>query len=217
MLAVTGIAVGGWLALRQSDLPPISVTQNAGPIPGLPATTPRGRLICHRRSASLASLPAWRRTGRSATATSWSTRPLIRWPDQAQPLAQQWRQQLSAGALPAENLTGWSEGMQQLQRLADQLNALDEQKGKYLTVSELKTAVFAITQSFNRAVPLEEQLRQLAALPVDQPWPAARGSLVELHLQQLIVEYALLKRKQPASPTAALPATGEPSVSEAVK
>ncbi len=56
--------------------------------------------------------------------------------------------------------------------LADQLNALDEQKGKYLTVSELKTAVFAITQSFNRAVPLEEQLRQLAALPVDQPWPA---------------------------------------------
>lgn len=142
---------------------------------------------------------------------------LIRWPDQAQPLAQQWRQQLSAGALPAENLTGWSEGMQQLQRLADQLNALDEQKGKYLTVSELKTAVFAITQSFNRAVPLEEQLRQLAALPVDQPWPAARGSLVELHLQQLIVEYALLKRKQPASPTAALPATGEPSVSEAVK
>ncbi|OWG06949.1 hypothetical protein B4U21_17195, partial [Klebsiella pneumoniae] len=42
MLAVTGIAVGGWLVLRQSDLPPISVTQNAGPIPGLPATTPPG-------------------------------------------------------------------------------------------------------------------------------------------------------------------------------
>ena len=63
--------------------------------------------------------------------------------------------------------------MQQLQRLADQLNALDEQKGKYLTVSELKTAVFAITQSFNRAVPLEEQLRQLAALPLINP-PAAR-------------------------------------------
>ncbi|MBM0476509.1 hypothetical protein EKL16_19565 [Klebsiella pneumoniae] len=173
MLAVTGIAVGGWLALRLWQI-----------------NRPRGR--CRRQA-------------------------LIRWPDQAQPLEQQWRQQLSAGALPAENLTGWSEGMQQLQRLADQLNALDEQKGKYLTVSELKTAVFAITQSFNRAVPLEEQLRQLAALPVDQPWPAARGSLAELHLQQLIVEYALLKRKQPASPTAALPATGEPSVSEAVK
>ncbi len=217
MLAVTGIAVGGWLALRQSDLPPISVTQNAGPIPGLPATTPPGPVDLPQTQRQLGELarlaPDW--------AVSYGDQlvhqALIRWPDQAQPLAQQWRQQLSAGALPAENLTGWSEGMQQLQRLADQLNALDEQKGKYLTVSELKTAVFAITQSFNRAVPLEEQLRQLAALPVDQPWPAARGSLAELHLQQLIVEYALLKRKQPASPTAALPATGEPSVSEAVK
>ncbi|HBT5570819.1 TPA: hypothetical protein MCA29_001569, partial [Klebsiella pneumoniae] len=217
MLAVTGIAVGGWLALRQSDLPPISVTQNAGPIPGLPATTPPGPVDLPQTQRQLGELarlaPDW--------AVSYGDQlvhqALIRWPDQAQPLAQQWRQQLSAGALPAENLTGWSEGMQQLQRLADQLNALDEQKGKYLTVSELKTAVFAITQSFNRAVPLEEQLRQLAALPVDQPWPAARGSLAELHLQQLIVEYALLKRKQPASPTAALPRTGEPSVSEAVK
>ncbi|MFO5792752.1 hypothetical protein ACLBPX_17320, partial [Klebsiella pneumoniae] len=89
--------------------------------------------------------------------------------------------------------------------------------GKSVRDGSENAALSAITQSFNRAVPLEEQLRQLAALPVDQPWPAARGSLAELHLQQLIVEYALLKRKQPASPTAALPATGEPSVSEAVK
>lgn len=74
-------------------------------------------------------------------------------------------------------------------------------------MSELKTAVFAIMQSLNRAVPLEEQLRELAALPAGQPWPAARGSLAELHLQQLIVEYALLKRKQPAPPPAARPAT----------
>ena len=217
MLAVAGIAVGGWLALRQAAPPPPSLTQKAGPIPGLPAALLQRPGDVRQMQDLLDELahltPDW--------AVSYGDQlvhqALIRWPDQAQPLAQQWRQQLSAGALPAENLTGWSEGMQQLQRLADQLNALDEQKGKYLTVSELKTAVFAITQSFNRAVPLEEQLRQLAALPVDQPWPAARGSLAELHLQQLIVEYALLKRKQPASPTAALPATGEPSVSEAVK
>lgn len=85
-------------------------------------------------------------------------------------------------SLPAEHLTGWAEGMRQLQRLAGQLNALDEQKGKYLSVSELKTAVFAIMQSLNRAVPLEEQLRELTALPVGQPWSAARGSLAEPHL-----------------------------------
>jgi hypothetical protein len=29
-------------------------------------------------------------------------------------------------------------------------------------------------QSLNRAVPLEEQLREVAALPVGQPWSAAR-------------------------------------------
>lgn len=91
------------------------------------------------------------------------------------------------------------------------------QKGKHLTVSELKTAVFAIKQSLNRAVPLEEQLRELTALPVGQPWSAAPGSLAELHLQQPIVEYALLKRNQPASPPAELPETGEALMSEAVK
>lgn len=141
---------------------------------------------------------------------------LIRWPDQAQPLAQQWRQQLSAGALPAENLTGWSEGMQQLQRLADQLNALDEQKGKYLTVSELKTAVFVITQSFNRAVPLRSSCASWPRFPLINPASRA-GKPRGAASATADSGYALLKRKQPASPTAALPATGEPSVSEAVK
>ncbi|MCL7678287.1 hypothetical protein M8369_30405, partial [Klebsiella pneumoniae] len=155
MLAVTGIAVGGWLALRQSDLPPISVTQNAGPIPGLPATTPPGPVDLPQTQRQLGELARLAPDWAVSYGDQLVRQALIRWPDQAQPLEQQWWQQLSAGALPAENLTGWSEGMQQLQRLADQLNALDEQKGKYLTVSELKTAVFAITQSFNRAVPLE--------------------------------------------------------------
>lgn len=213
MLAVTGIAVGGWLALRQSDLPPISVTQNV--IPGLPETMPQGLVDLPQTQRQLGELARLAPDWAISYGDQLVRQALSRWPEQAQPLAQQWRQQLSAAALPAENLTGWSEGMQQLQRLAGQLNALDEQKGRYLTVSELKTAVFAIMQSFNRAVPLEEQLRQLAAVPVDQPWPAARESLAELHLQQLIVEYALLKRKQ--APPAAIPPTGEPSVSEAVK
>ncbi|MDP1238709.1 hypothetical protein Q6335_28135, partial [Klebsiella pneumoniae] len=63
MLAVTGIAVGGWLAQRQSDLPPISVTQNAGPRPGLPATTPPGPVDLpppQRQRGELARLaPDW--------------------------------------------------------------------------------------------------------------------------------------------------------------
>lgn len=80
-------------------------------------------------------------------------------------------------SLPAEHLTGWAEGMRQLQRLAGQLNALDEQKGKHLTVSELKTAVFAIMQSLNRAVPLEEQLRGWPRSPwVNPGLPPAAAS-----------------------------------------
>lgn len=101
----------------------------AGPIPGLPAAflqQPGDVRQMQDLLDELAHLtPDW--------AVSYGDQlvrhALSRWPDQAQPLAQQWRQQLSAAALPAENLTGWSEGMQQLQRLADRLNALDEQKG----------------------------------------------------------------------------------------
>ncbi len=82
MLAVTGIAVGGWLALRQSDLPPISVTQNAGPIPGLPATTPPGPVDLPQTQRQLGELarlaPDW--------AVSYGDQlvhqALIRWPDQ---------------------------------------------------------------------------------------------------------------------------------------
>lgn len=56
---------------------------------------------------------------------------LTLWPEQAKPLARQWQQQVSAAALPAENLNGWHQGMTQLQQLTNRLNALDEQKGVY--------------------------------------------------------------------------------------
>ncbi|WP_284443823.1 VasL domain-containing protein, partial [Escherichia coli] len=35
----------------------------------------------------------------------------------------------------------WNEGMTRLQLLAERLNRPDEQRGKYMTVSELKTEV----------------------------------------------------------------------------
>ncbi len=40
------------------------------------------------------------------------------------------------------------------------LNSLDEKKRGYMTVSELKSAVFAIQQPLAQTVPLEELLRQ---------------------------------------------------------
>ena len=85
--------------------------------------------------------------------------------------------------------------MTQLQQLANRLNALDEQRGKYMTVSELKSAVFTMMQAFNSAVPVEERLRQLAEWPQNQPW-LLRSSQTEQHLQQLIARYALMKQKR---------------------
>lgn len=84
----------------------------------------------------------------------------------------------------------------EIQQLTNRLNALDEQKGKYMTVSELKSAVFAMSQSFSHTVPLEERLRLLSILPAGQPLSAAQLNQTEQHLQQLIASYALLKHQK---------------------
>jgi type VI secretion system protein VasL len=118
----------------------------------------------------------------------------VLWPEQAKPLIQQWQQQLNAAALPTEQLNGWSQGMATLQKLSDRLNELDVQKGKYLTVSELKSVVFSAMQSFNQSIPAEEQLRVLSQNPAGEPLPAAVRAQLEMHLKQLIARYAEIKQ-----------------------
>ncbi|MEB6377925.1 hypothetical protein MXM41_03050 [Leclercia adecarboxylata] len=115
------------------------------------------------------------------------------WPEQGAQLAQQWQQQKVAITLRPESLAGWHQGITQLEQLAARLNALDEQKGKYMTVSELKSVVFAVQQSLNRTVPAEEQLRQLSLISAGQASNAILQNQVEQHLQQLIASYAALK------------------------
>ncbi|CAI0888978.1 VasL domain-containing protein [Serratia ficaria] len=114
------------------------------------------------------------------------------WPEQAKPLAQQWLRQLNAASIPTENLNGWHQGMTKLQQLSDRLSGLDEQKGKYMTVSELKSVVFSTMQSFNQSIPAEEQLRALSENPAGEPLPAAAKAQLEMHLKQLIARYARL-------------------------
>lgn len=111
------------------------------------------------------------------------------WPEQAKPLVQQWQQQLSAASISTERLNGWHQGMTILQQLSDRLRALDEQKGKYMTVSELKSVVFSAMQSFNQAVPTEELLRK------DQPLSSAADAQIEMQLKQLTVRYSEIKNK----------------------
>jgi len=88
----------------------------------------------------------------------------ILWPENpaTEQLAKKWSLQMNASAIPLENLDGWNQANTQLQQLADKLNGLDEQRGKYMTVSQLKSSVFAIQQALNSSPPVEESLRKLA-------------------------------------------------------
>ncbi|HFT7226828.1 TPA: VasL domain-containing protein [Enterobacter chengduensis] len=120
------------------------------------------------------------------------------WPEQAKPLVKHWQQQRNAAALTAEQLNGWHQGMATLETLSNRLNGLDEQKGKYMTVSELKSVVFAAMQSFNKSVPAEEQLRRLSQSPAGDALPEANKTQFELHFKQLVTRYAQIKKEASA-------------------
>lgn len=115
-------------------------------------------------------------------------------PEEAKPLAVQWQQKFNAAVLPAEAMNSWYQGMMKLQQLSHRLSNLDEQKGKYITVSELKSVVFSAIQSFNQTIPAEEQLRRLSQHPTGGVLPEAEKTQLELRLKQLATRYAQIKR-----------------------
>lgn len=127
----------------------------------------------------------------------------VLWPQhpQAQALTRQWRQQMSAAAMPLQNLDGWRRGMTQLDALAARLNALDERRGKYLTASELKTMVFNIHQAFAAMPPAEELLRQMAEQRQQGMESAALRQETETRLNQLLYRYVLLTPQAPNNTT----------------
>ena len=65
-----------------------------------------------------------------------------------------------AAVIPVEKAKAWQQGMAKLNALKERLDALDEKRGRYLTVSELKTALFSASQTFTLHVPAEEWLRR---------------------------------------------------------
>lgn len=204
MLALSGVVLWSWQTLHRPDLRAEQFEASLRLPEPLHDVTPgtvsmntvqarEGIHLTEQQLARLSKLPPdW--TLRYGSQLVQQAQSL--WPEQANPLAQQWQQQLNASALPPENLNGWHQGMMQLQQLTDSLNALDERKGRYLTGSELKTRVFAITQSFSGAVPVEEQLRLLAQIPPGQP-PVALQSQTEIALKQLTARYALIVQREP--------------------
>lgn len=83
-----------------------------------------------------------------------------------------------------------------LQELTTQLNALDGQKGKYITVRELKSQVFAATRAFSKTVPVEEQLRQMSLLENPDMPLYAQKMQTEQHLKQLIMCHSTVSAGQ---------------------
>lgn len=203
MLVITTVSVWGWHFLHRPD--PLQ-TQLAASLAPFPATLTPEQLDILRQQTPLPQDFVARTQQQLARLDKlppdWDiaySRKLIEqvqalWPEQAEPLAQKWQQRLNAAALPTEQLNGWYQGMMKLKQLSDRLNGLDEQKGKYMTVSELKSVVFSIRQSFNQSMPAEEQLRVLSENPAGVPLLSAARSQLEVHLKQLAARYAKIKQ-----------------------
>jgi type VI secretion system protein VasL len=134
--------------------------------------------------------PGWRlRYGQGLVAQAKAL-----WPDDpaTRILVQRWEHYQAGRTLPASELNGWHNGMMQLRALSAQLDALDRQKGKYLTGSELKTIVWRITNTFASAVPAEERLRQLVPAPGEKNAPQVNVEPAARHLDSLIHMLELL-------------------------
>jgi type VI secretion system protein VasL len=169
MLTLGAAAEWGWQRLYPAASGPLPVTANEAAL---------------KQLAQLS--PLWRQQYGFALAARAQ-------PAATERLKVQWRQHITGNALPSEALTGWHQGMEGLQEMARQLNALDVRKGKYLTGSQLKTMVFAITQDFARSVPVEEQLYQISQAEKGKPIPEALLMQTDMHLNQLLNRYMLIR------------------------
>ena len=154
----------------------------------------QGRMVTERTRDQLDELNALSPTWAQDYGFALVAQTQRLWPHQpaTTALAKQWQQQVEANALPDARLQGWHQAMVQLQSLTNKLNSTDMQRGKYLTVSELKSSVFAITQTLSQNVPLEEQLRQLSQQKNNDGSQTATEQQAAQHLRQLQNRYALI-------------------------
>ncbi|KIS44792.1 VasL domain-containing protein [Kosakonia radicincitans] len=206
MLAIGAATLWGWHVLHQPDPLQAQLAASLAPLPVV--LTPAQRDLLRQQAPlepAFITQTEQQLTHLDKLPPDWNlaySRQLIEqaqalWPEQAKSLALQWQQQRNASALPKENLDGWHQGMTKLKQLSERLGRLDEQKGKYMTVSELKSVVFSAMQSFNQTIPAEEQLRALSLTPAGQALPLADKTQLEMRLKQLITRYAEIKQTAP--------------------
>jgi len=204
MLVISAAAVWGWQYLHRTDpllthlaasLAPLPVPLTPEQLDMLRQQSPSAQTVIAQTQQQIARLDKLPPDWNLAYSRKLTEQAQALWPEQAKPLAQQWQQQINISVLPVDTINGWHEGMTQLQALADKLNALDGQRGKYITVSELKSQVFGMLISFRQTVPVEEQLRQLKLLPEDSLQRQQQVQQAEQHLRAQISTLAQEKQR----------------------
>lgn len=204
MLVISAAAVWGWQYLHRTDpllthlaasLAPLPVPLTPEQLDMLRQQSPSAQTVIAQTQQQIARLDKLPPDWNLAYSRKLTEQAHALWPEQAKPLAQQWQQQINISVLPVDTINGWHEGMTQLQALADKLNALDGQRGKYITVSELKSQVFGMLISFRQTVPVEEQLRQLKLLPEDSLQRQQQVQQAEQHLRAQISTLAQEKQR----------------------
>lgn len=192
MLVISTVAVWGWQYLHRPDPLQTQLAASLAPLPSaltpeqldkLRQQSPLPQTVITQTQQQLARLDKLPPDWNIAYSRKLTEQAKAIWPEQAKPLAQQWQQQISVSALSVDAMNGWHEGMTQLQALADKLNALDGQRGKYITVSELKSQVFGMMTSFRQTVPVEEQFRVLKLLPAGSQQRQQQIRQAEQHLR----------------------------------
>ncbi|XXD08741.1 VasL domain-containing protein [Klebsiella sp. R445] len=205
MLVISIVSVWSWHFLHRPDPLQTQLAASLAPFPApltseqldmLRQQTPLSQNLIAQTQRQLARLDKLPPDWNIAYGRKLIEQVQALWPEQAKPLTQQWQQQVNVSALSTDAMNGWHEGMLKLQELATQLNTLDRQKGKYITVSELKSQVFAATQAFSKTVPLEEQLRQMSIRENSGMLTSAQKIQTELRLKQLITSYSTVTAGQ---------------------
>ncbi|HIE5390342.1 TPA: VasL domain-containing protein [Enterobacter cancerogenus] len=204
MLVISIVSVWSWHFLHRPDPLQTRLAASLAPFPApltseqlgmLRQQTPSAQTVIAQTQQQIARLDKLPPDWNLAYSRKLTEQAQALWPEQAKPLAQQWQQQINISVLPVDTINGWHEGMTQLQALADKLNALDGQRGKYITVSELKSQVFGMLTSFRQTVPVEEQLRQLKLLPEDSLQRQQQVQQAEQHLRAQISTLAQEKQR----------------------
>lgn len=199
MVCLGGSGLWGWSWLNQPEKSPQVTQMLPGPASSVPGQYGNERQRVETVRAQLKELndmpPLW---------PLWQGEALLQaleaqWPDnpQIKMISAEWRKKREVSARPLPELQRYAQAQAQLQRLSQQLDALDERKGRYMTGSELKSAIFSIRQLL-QTPPLEELLRQLdEQVQAGNVSPALQVQ-IDTHFKQLLNRYAVLLRSAEA-------------------